>query len=241
MLDISSNYLSGPTNINFQNLVLLQYLFIGHNLLEGSFPRSISHATTMEILSTEYNYVCGNLSIALSSLNVLVSLKSNSNLSGRIPFISSNHSFLTDLLLANNHFSGPIPAELGYLPRLVYFVADSNLLSSSIPIELSYSRNLSVIHISYNELTGTIPARIFQTNIDDFDGYASRMAGLHTLCFDHDNRCLSLLEFYLLRYDRRWFRLYQWVDLYLDFCGCWTNNFIPRRFPWLSPISVVLG
>ncbi|CAN4090327.1 unnamed protein product [Withania somnifera] len=115
--------------------MMLQYLEVGSNPLNGVLPNSI-----------------GNLSSTIESLYL-----ADAHISGFIPIGIGNMSGLTTLDFQINNLTGNIPPEIGKLKQLQGLSLTNNKLQGHIPGEVCHLSNLVQLYLGDNELTGMIP------------------------------------------------------------------------------------
>uniref|UniRef100_A0A0E0FGC7 Receptor kinase-like protein Xa21 n=1 Tax=Oryza nivara TaxID=4536 RepID=A0A0E0FGC7_ORYNI len=95
---------------------------------------------------------------------VALSLPS-SNLTGTLPEVIGNLTFLQRLNLSSNGLNGEIPPSLGRLRRLRILDLGSNSFSGAFPINLSSCISLTNLSLAYNQLAGRIPVELGNTLI----------------------------------------------------------------------------
>ncbi|XP_031092763.1 receptor kinase-like protein Xa21 isoform X1 [Ipomoea triloba] len=162
----------------------LQTLQIGHNPLNGTFPRSfpngnlsMSHMTFLaagsgirgqipiEIgnltkliwLGIDDNYLTGMVPRTLGNLQQMQRINLGGNrLDGTIPANICNLKDLYFLALDNNKLSGRIPSCLGNLSSLTQLYLDSNQFFSSLPPSLWLNNKIQILDLSSNHLSGAI-------------------------------------------------------------------------------------
>ncbi|GJN28572.1 hypothetical protein PR202_gb16771 [Eleusine coracana subsp. coracana] len=144
----------------------LSQLQISLNNLSGTIPASLSHITTLAVISCAYNNFVGNVPDEFAKLSNMQQLYLGANqLSGRFPGAIMNFSALTDLSLGLNKFNGEVPPDLGrVLHNLLLFELPDNFFHGPIPPSLTNASNLYYIEISRNNFTGLVPSTIGKLN-----------------------------------------------------------------------------
>ncbi|KAL8513144.1 hypothetical protein ACS0TY_019360 [Phlomoides rotata] len=116
----------------------------------------------------------GTIPQLLGNLSFLVSLDlSNNFFSGTLPpEFSLLHRLrfisLTSMSLSNNSFSGQIPAAFGKLISLQILYLGGNYLNGVIPKEMGNLQNLVKLFIEHNQITGALPINI--SNMSSLQG-----------------------------------------------------------------------
>lgn len=88
------------------------------------------------------------------------------HLSGSIPPVIFNMSFLQHILLSGNALIGNLPSTIGlWLPNLEKFQVDGNQLTGEIPLHLSNSTMLNTITLSNSKFTGSVPTGLGQLKL----------------------------------------------------------------------------
>ncbi|KAL2479998.1 putative LRR receptor-like serine/threonine-protein kinase [Abeliophyllum distichum] len=82
---------------------------------------------------------------------------SSMNLSGNIPSLLGNLSFLVSLNLSRNYFYGSLPRELIQLRRLQIINFRFNSFSGQIPSWFGFLHNLQILNLRNKNFTGFIP------------------------------------------------------------------------------------
>ncbi|KAK4607858.1 hypothetical protein RGQ29_001607 [Quercus rubra] len=126
-LDLSHNFLTSIDKIPWKNL---QTVDLRNNLLQGPFP-------------------------TLNALNIQYLFASSNNLTGEIPSLICNASFLEVLDLSHNNFSGTIPKCLVLFNALSVLDLRKNSLNGTIPT--TFSNSLRNINLNGNQLEGPLP------------------------------------------------------------------------------------
>ncbi|XP_075639426.1 receptor-like protein 7 [Castanea sativa] len=133
-LDLSKNIINGqfPRWLGDVGRDSLQFLDLRANLLQGSFP-------TLSFLSLQYFFV------------------SNNKLTGEIPSLICNASYLDVLDLSHNNLSGIIPKCLAHSKSLSVLDLRMNSLHGTIPTAFSKRNNFRNINLNGNQLEGPLP------------------------------------------------------------------------------------
>ncbi|KAE9614090.1 putative protein kinase RLK-Pelle-LRR-III family [Lupinus albus] len=118
-------------------------------------PNTISHLTSLQILSLRSNIISGNFPADFSNLRNLSFLYLQfNNLSGPLPDFSAWKN-LTMVNLSNNNFNGSLPVSLSNLTQLAALNLANNSISGRIP-DLNLPR-LQMLNLSNNNLQGSVP------------------------------------------------------------------------------------
>ena len=127
------------------------------NQWDGVSVRS-SRVTKLELKSKQ---LTGKIPALLGNLTYLQTLHLKYNqLTGPIPTQLSSLSHLQTLNLRDNRLTGPIPAALGNLSNLHTLFLRGNRLTGSIPAQLGSLSKLRELNTRFNQLTGPIPAEL---------------------------------------------------------------------------------
>ena len=127
------------------------------NQWQGVSVRS-SRVTKLELKSKQ---LTGRIPALLGNLTYLQTLHLKYNqLTGPIPTQLSSLSHLQTLNLRDNRLTGPIPAALGNLSNLHTLFLRGNRLTGSIPAQLGNLSKLKELNTRFNQLTGPIPAEL---------------------------------------------------------------------------------
>ncbi|XP_028753470.1 receptor-like protein EIX1 [Neltuma alba] len=188
VFDLSKNKISGPLPRNLHDKIPnLRSLVFGHNLLNGSIPKSVCKLEGLYELDLSNNKLSGRIPNCLGDINwvSLIDLSSNdlegtipesfcgfdshlgslsltnNRLYGEIPFNFSSCNYLGILDLGNNQLSGVISSTMGDdLHLLKILRLRQNKLRGSIPSSLCRLSFLQSLDLAGNNLTGTIPGCI---------------------------------------------------------------------------------
>ncbi|KAJ8647825.1 hypothetical protein MRB53_000848 [Persea americana] len=103
----------------------------------------------------------GALPLVLDQLSYLKILNFMWNkMSGHIPKEIGNMTALKLLLLNGNQFSGSLPDELGNLPNLQRLQIDENQISGPLPKSLANLNQLQHLHMNNNSISGQLPSEL---------------------------------------------------------------------------------
>ncbi|XXG40075.1 hypothetical protein AAC387_Pa01g0877 [Persea americana] len=103
----------------------------------------------------------GALPLVLDQLSYLKILNFMwNNMSGHIPKEIGNMTALKLLLLNGNQFSGSLPDELGNLPNLQRLQIDENQISGPLPKSLANLNQLQHLHMNNNSISGQLPSEL---------------------------------------------------------------------------------
>ncbi|KDO43311.1 hypothetical protein CISIN_1g041463mg, partial [Citrus sinensis] len=148
----------------WQLSLTLDELDVAYNELRGRVPNSLgfNFPATVDLSSNNFE---GRLPLcipkSIGNLKQLITLViSNNNLSGEIPLLFSNSSFLYILDMSNNSLSGSIPESIGSLRTLRFLVLRNNYLSGELPLSLKNCTFMESLDLGDNNLSGNIPAWI---------------------------------------------------------------------------------
>ncbi|XP_024926671.2 receptor-like protein 33 [Ziziphus jujuba] len=154
-LDISSNHIDGPVpnwlwNIGKDSLF---YLNFSHNFLTRMEQLPWKQ---LQYLDLQFNLLEGQLPIPSSS--IVVFLISNNQLSGEIPSLICNLSFLEVLDLSNNVLDGKIPPCIGnFSYSLSVLNLGMNKLHGRISATFAMGNSLRNLNLNGNQLEGLLP------------------------------------------------------------------------------------
>ncbi|KAL3504940.1 hypothetical protein ACH5RR_034781 [Cinchona calisaya] len=130
-------------------------------------PSFISHQTSIEVVSLDYNALQGVLpSWLLNNTTLfLLSLRGNS-FSGGIPLSSGFATSRLQLLdISDNRLSGQLSSTIGYsFPELSHLNTSSNAFKGEIPYSYGNLTKLLVLDLSNNFLQGKIPINLRQNH-----------------------------------------------------------------------------
>ena len=155
LLDLHSNFLTGPLPISITQLSGLEYLDLHNNSLQGSLSTELGLLTNLAVLDVSYNKLTG--SIPTEILNSHMSeysfwlFASDENL-------PANTTIMQELVLSNNQLEGKLPSEIGLMVDLKLLDVSNNRLTGPIPSEIG-NLNTSSSHIRLlgNNFSGSLP------------------------------------------------------------------------------------
>ncbi|TYI97290.1 hypothetical protein E1A91_D01G133500v1 [Gossypium mustelinum] len=160
-LNMSQNnlYDTGAIPEDLDQLVQLQVLNLGRNLVTGTIPASIANISSFHTLNLGTNNLTGAIPTELSHLQNLKELDLTINhLTGTVPSSIYNMSSLVVLALASNHLWGRLPYDVGVtLPNLLVFNFCYNEFTGRIPGSLHNLTNIKIIRMAHNLFQGTVP------------------------------------------------------------------------------------
>jgi Leucine-rich repeat (LRR) protein len=157
-LDLTSTQVS--TAQGLEMAPALENVFLGSNLLTGSFPTGLLVLTKLKRLTLAFNSFQGSIPTDLGKLT-------------RLEFLS----------LHDNSISGAIPSQLGKLSMLTFLLLQGNNLSGTIPESLNFLTNLKNLDLSQqgglNEggLNGTLPSFAAMPHLQYIDLHQNRLSG----------------------------------------------------------------
>uniref|UniRef100_A0A453D137 non-specific serine/threonine protein kinase n=2 Tax=Aegilops tauschii subsp. strangulata TaxID=200361 RepID=A0A453D137_AEGTS len=164
VIDLSSNNFVGEIP-SFGKLLNLEYLNLGHSMLESSESQrweslyGLTNCSNLFMLSLDNNQLqgaipdlVGKLSTHLTSLHL-----SGNNLSGIVPSSLANLTSIIDLDLSNNSLTGTIEGWLGSLKKLQSLDLHGNNFVGFIPPSFGNLSELTILSLAQNEFKGHIP------------------------------------------------------------------------------------
>ncbi|TYG83060.1 hypothetical protein ES288_D01G138600v1 [Gossypium darwinii] len=161
-LNMSQNnlYDTGAIPEDLDQLVQLQVLNLGRNLVTGTIPASIANISSFQTLNLGTNNLTGVIPTELSHLQNLKELDLTINhLTGTVHSSIYNMSSLVVLALASNHLWGRLPYDVGVtLPNLLVFNFCYNEFTGGILGSLHNLKNIKIIRMAHNLLQGTVPS-----------------------------------------------------------------------------------
>ncbi|KAI8570769.1 hypothetical protein RHMOL_Rhmol01G0062600 [Rhododendron molle] len=154
-LDLSSNRIHGqvPNWVGLIGKASLGYLNLSHNILTGikQLPWEKLH-----ILDLRSNLLQGPLPIPPPLVGHF--FISNNSLSGEIPSLICNASFLEVLDLSHNKLSGAVPQCLGNFSRVLSVLnLRSNGFTGTLPLAFAKPNPLQSLDLSENQFEGPLP------------------------------------------------------------------------------------
>ncbi|KAJ8442056.1 hypothetical protein Cgig2_007894 [Carnegiea gigantea] len=186
-LDLSSNDLTGPIPLDFQNMTALSQLDLSSNDLTGPIPLGFQNMTSLSQLDLSSNHLTGPIPLGFQNMASLSQLDLSSNhLTGPIPLDFQNMTSLSQLDLSSNRLTGPIPLDFQNITSLSQLDLSSNHLTGPIPLGFQNMASLSQLDLSSNHLTGPIPLD-FQnmTSLSQLDLSSNRLTGPIPLDFQN--------------------------------------------------------
>jgi len=222
-LDLSSNQFT-CTGLpqHMLQLPALQVLDLGHNLLGGFLPETLSTNNVLEFLTLRNNTLTGPLRSDIAVLANLKHLDLHGNeFSGFLPNQMKGMTNLNFLFLGDNKFQisefpsflydlknlhelsmpstevfGAIPDWIEALSNLKLLDFSNNFLEGSVPRQLFDLPELAYLYLDHNLLTGNIP-----TNIVGAENF--RIVSLHKNRFSGvmDHVCTEASELDLIAVD----------------------------------------
>ncbi|PPE01831.1 hypothetical protein GOBAR_DD01159 [Gossypium barbadense] len=161
-LQLQDNQFSdtGAIPEDLDQLVQLQVLNLGRNLVTGTIPASIANISSFQTLNLGTNNLTGVIPTELSHLQNLKELDLTINhLTGTVHSSIYNMSSLVVLALASNHLWGRLPYDVGVtLPNLLVFNFCYNEFTGGILGSLHNLTNIKIIRMAHNLLQGTVPS-----------------------------------------------------------------------------------
>jgi len=159
---VAGNQLEGQVPNSLGNFsVQLQSLYLGQNLLSGSFPSGIANLPNLIALGLDYNRFTGSVPQWLGGQKTLQVLSlSNNNFTGYIPSSLSNLSHLVELYLHSNQFIGNIPSSFGNFQFLTTITTSYNNLHGSLSKEIFSIPMIEQVEFAFNNLSGELPTEV---------------------------------------------------------------------------------
>ncbi|RWR93796.1 putative leucine-rich repeat receptor-like protein kinase [Cinnamomum micranthum f. kanehirae] len=159
LLDLSNNFLSGPIDTSFGDI--MEFLFLSNNSLHDSIPSSICNYNFISFLDLSRNNLIGQVPSCFEDFQGLNVLDlSYNNLDGMIPNIFTFPN-LNWLQLSHNNLSGVLPSSIGVQSSLLALDLSGNRLSGSIPRWLGENTSdLVILNLRSNMFHGNIPPQL---------------------------------------------------------------------------------
>jgi Leucine-rich repeat (LRR) protein len=160
-LDLSSNSLQQIPDA-FGNMILLRYLDLSDNELQGSIPKSFRNMCQLQQLELNSNKLSSKLSDNIHQLgcapNVLaiLGLSNNPFNAGPLPDFSF-FSSLETLSLRSTNIVGTLPKSFVHLPSLTTLDLSHNQLNGVDIIDNAHLSTLQSLDLSFNQLNGSLP------------------------------------------------------------------------------------
>ncbi|KAL5977463.1 hypothetical protein ACLOJK_021810 [Asimina triloba] len=124
----------------------------------GGIPPTLSHISSLRVLSLSQNSLHGSVPKELGGLAVLEQLDlSYNHLGGQIPQEIGGLTSLSILDLCCNDLQGPLPSTVGRLFSLQKMDLSCNQLGGSMPSDIGHLKSLVLMDLSHNLLSGPIP------------------------------------------------------------------------------------
>ncbi|XP_022149420.1 probable inactive leucine-rich repeat receptor kinase XIAO [Momordica charantia] len=163
LLDLSSNYFSGPIPKAFQNMTSLRSLYLSDNQftsVENGLSSFIGSNCRLKIFDLSRNSNFGgdvfgsyeNVSLGCNRYHLQVLDLSNTNTRNKIPNWLGMFKQLQSLDLLDSNISGRIPTSLGNLSNIQYLDLSQNNLNGAIPTSIGTLLNLRSLRLGYNRL-----------------------------------------------------------------------------------------
>ncbi|XP_058111721.1 receptor-like protein 7 [Magnolia sinica] len=155
-LDLSINKISGeiPNWIWELGYGALDFLNLSHNVLQVVKPPS--SLLSMSVLDLSSNKLEGPLPIP--SLTIFFFSVSNNSLSGEVPRLICNETFLSVLDLSYNRFIGQIPPCLGEISNALSVLnLQGNAFNGTLLQTFKEGCNIQTLDLSGNQLEGRVP------------------------------------------------------------------------------------
>ncbi|GMH03229.1 hypothetical protein Nepgr_005068 [Nepenthes gracilis] len=179
-LSLGFNSLSGTVSADLDNCTKLQYLDLGNNNFNGSFP-DISSLKNLKYMYLNMSGFTGTFPWnSLKTMTSLLVLSVGDNQFDITPFPHEILGLdnLNWLYMSNCSISGSIPPEIGNLTELIDLELADNYLTGKIPAEISRLKNLWQLELYDNNLNGTIPAGFGNlTKLQLFDASNNSLGG----------------------------------------------------------------
>ncbi|XP_059439197.1 receptor kinase-like protein Xa21 [Corylus avellana] len=137
----------------------LRIINLGHNMLTGWIPPSLSNCTSLKEINLFENNLTGEVPSDIGNLPNLVKLDINNNsLTGVIPYSIFNHSTIRVISLYLNFLSGHLPSGIGnWVPNLEVLYLWGNEIDGIIPSSISNASKLIKLELEENYFSGSIP------------------------------------------------------------------------------------
>ncbi|XP_021296150.1 putative receptor-like protein kinase At3g47110 [Herrania umbratica] len=134
IVDMSSNFLTGPLSSDFSNLKNLEELFVYENKLSGEIPKTFGQCFGLRSLDMAGNFFEGNIPLSFGFLKSLETLNlSRNNLFGTIPHELEKLPYLSNLNISFNHLEGEVPKEGVFNKSSRFSIVGNKNLCGGIP------------------------------------------------------------------------------------------------------------
>lgn len=147
ILRISNNYMSGKIPALIGNMTGLGALDLRNNSFEGQISCEL---ISLPFLDLSHNSFSGTLPKCLMQDRTKHIYLQGNNITGSLPNIFLNSSFLRALDVRDNSLSGNIPLEIGSLYNLKALMLAGNHFSSFIPNQLCQLNEIGLLDLSRN-------------------------------------------------------------------------------------------
>ncbi|KAJ6979733.1 Cf-4/9 disease resistance-like family protein [Populus alba x Populus x berolinensis] len=180
-LNFNGNQLKGVIPPSIINCVNLEFLDLGNNMIDDTFPSFLETLPQLEVVVLRSNKLHGSLkgpTVKDSFSKLQIFDLSNNSLSGPLPteyfnnfkammsvdedmdYFSQFQIALTTLDLSCNKFTGKIPESLGKLKSLIQLNLSHNSLICYIQPSLGNLTNLESLDLTSNLIAGRIPPQL---------------------------------------------------------------------------------
>ncbi|RAL54284.1 hypothetical protein DM860_001412 [Cuscuta australis] len=169
VLNLSSNFLTGPLPRFRQGFGALESLDLSKNNLSGIAGLQLDSLSSLKSLNLSSNGFVGPIPVSLGKANALSELRlSDNGFEGEIPSQIVRYGNLTYVDLSFNQLSGSIPESLGDLSRLDTLILSGNSLNGSIPHTLGKIKTFSRFAANQNVFVGSVPVGLttYLINVD---------------------------------------------------------------------------
>ncbi|KAG2276730.1 hypothetical protein Bca4012_043030 [Brassica carinata] len=157
-LTLQMNFISGSISRDIGNLISLQSLWLGENMLTKTLPTSLGTLSGLVELSVYSNKMSGEIPFSIGNITRLEKLYlSNNSFEGIIPTSLGNCNYLLQLYVENNKLSGTLPLEILKIVRLVVLSISDNYLTGFLPKDIGRLENLVMLYVEHNKLSGKLP------------------------------------------------------------------------------------
>ncbi|XP_059452097.1 receptor-like protein 52 [Corylus avellana] len=156
---LGSSQFQGQLPRSMANCTLLEYLDIGNNQINDTFPSwLVCNLHSLEVLDLSYNNLSGMLHPCLGNFSSRLSvlqLQSN-NFHGTIPKTWAKGSNLRMIDLSENQFQGELPRSMANCMMLEYLNVGNNQINDTFPFWLGALSQLKVLVVRSNVFQGAI-------------------------------------------------------------------------------------
>jgi hypothetical protein len=148
--EISTNHFSGENVLSLGVGPRMFYLDASNNGFEGQLPRNWSKFVLLQYILLDYNSINGTIPNSIGLKTEIINFNSSNATLG-----TAVRSFI-EFNLANNQLSGTIVSSLGTHVNMTLLSLASNSLTGTVCSELSFMRALATFNISNNNLRGNL-------------------------------------------------------------------------------------